>query len=127
MRFANGNAAAFDQSQCILRPVGTSGKADAVMGQVVERRQDMTTPAQGNQPNGNGYNPPSLFGMQTGAPYLVEHYGTLAPNFLKETDAADRAAKVEQLVQFLLSIDEDAATTTVPVPAGPQGGNFCSQ
>ncbi|HSO31645.1 MAG TPA: YncE family protein [Labilithrix sp.] len=143
MRFANGNAAAFDQTQCILRPVGTFGKADAVMGQVVERRQDMTTPAQGNQPNGNGYNPPSLFGMQTGAPYLhsggaatleslfsntfVEHYGTLAPNFLKESDPTERAAKVEQLVQFLLSIDADAATTAIPVPAGPQGGNFCSQ
>jgi len=143
MRFAGGPAAAFDQVQCILRPVGTFGKADALMGQVVERRQDMTTAAQGNQPNGNGYNPPSLFGMQTGAPYLhsggaatleslfsstfVEHYGTLAPNFLKETNAGERAGKVEQLVQFLLSIDEDAAPTRTPVPAGAQGGDFCSQ
>ena len=70
MRFANGNAAALDQIQCILRPVGTFGKADGVMGQVVERRQDMTTPAQGDQLNGNGFNPPSLLGMQVGAPYL---------------------------------------------------------
>ena len=141
MRFANGNPAALDQIQCILRPVATFGKADTLMGQVVERRQDMTTPAQGDQVNGNGYNPPSLLGMQVGAPYLhaggastleslfstnfKEHYGTLAPNFLKESDTTLRAAKVEQLVQFLLSIDADAATTTIPA-AGAQGGNFCS-
>lgn len=140
MRFANGNPAALDQIQCILRPVGTFGKADAVMGQVIERRQDMTTPAQGDQANGNGYNPPSLLGVQVGAPYLhaggaatleslfsptfVQHYGTLAPNFLKETDPTERAAKVEQLVHYLLSIDSEAATTTIPT-AGAGGGDFC--
>lgn len=142
MRFDNGNPAAFDQIQCILRPVGTFGKADGVMGQVVERRQDMVTPAQGDQANGNGFNPPSLLGMQTGAPYLhaggastleslfsstfKEHYGTLAPNFLQETDPTARAARVEELVQFILSIDADAPVTTIPA-AGAQGGNFCSQ
>jgi DNA-binding beta-propeller fold protein YncE len=143
MRFATGAPLGnFDQMQCILRPVATFGKADKVMGQVVERRQDMVATAQGNDPNGNGFNPPSLFGMQTGAPYLhsggastleslfsptfTEHYGTLAPNFLKETDPTERAAKVEQLVQFILSIDSDAPTTTIPA-AGAQGGNFCSQ
>jgi len=141
MRFGNGNAAAFDQLQCILRPVGTFGVGDALMGQVVERRQDMTTPAQGNQPNGNGYNPPSLFGMQVGAPYLhaggaatleslfsptfEAHYATLAPNFLKESDPAARAAKVSELVQFVLSIDEDAAVTPIPA-AGAAGGSFCA-
>ncbi|MDB4933083.1 MAG: hypothetical protein JWP87_55 [Labilithrix sp.] len=141
MRFGNGNPAAFDQIQCILRPVGTHGKADALMGQVVEKRQDMTTPAQGDQVNGNGYNPPSLMGVQVGAPYLhagnaatleslfastfKEHYGALAPNFLKESDPAERAAKVEQLVQFLLSIDGDAPVTSVP-GAGSGGGDFCS-
>lgn len=141
MRFANGNPAGLDQLQCILRPVGTFGKADAVMGQVVERRQDMTTPAQGDQANGNGFNPPSLFGVQVGAPYLhaggaatleslfsadfKAHYGTLAPNFLQETNPAERAAKVEQLVQFLLSIDAEAQTTTIPA-AGAQGGDFCA-
>jgi hypothetical protein len=78
--------------------------------------------------------------MQTGAPYLhgggattleslfsatfKEHYGTLAPNFLQETDPAIRAEKVDQLVQFLLSIDADAPTTAIPA-AGNQGGNFC--
>ncbi|MDB4933082.1 MAG: hypothetical protein JWP87_54, partial [Labilithrix sp.] len=35
------------------------------------------------------------------------------------------AAKVEQLVQFLLSIDGDAAVTSVP-GAGSGGGDFCS-
>jgi DNA-binding beta-propeller fold protein YncE len=141
MRFANGNPAALDQLQCILRPVGTFGKADALMGQVVERRQDMTTPAQGDQVNGNGYNPPSLLGVQVGAPYLhaggaatleslfasgfKAHYGTLAPNFLQETDPTERAAKVEQLVQFLLSVDADAQATTIPA-AGAQGGDFCA-
>jgi len=141
VRFANGNAAAFDQLQCILRPVGTFAKADALMGQVVERRQDMTTPAQGDQTNGNGFNPPSLFGMQVGAPYLhaggaatleslfsptfVDHYGTLAPNFLKESNPAERAARVEELVQFILSIDEAAPTTAIPA-AGAGGGDFCS-
>jgi DNA-binding beta-propeller fold protein YncE len=141
MRFANGNPAALDQIQCILRPVATFGKADALMGQVVERRQDMTTPAQGDQANGNGYNPPSLVGIQVGAPYLhagnaatleslfsatfKEHYGTLAPNFLQEADPTERAAKVEQLVQFLLSIDADAQPTTIPA-AGALGGDFCA-
>lgn len=141
MRFANGNPAALDQLQCILRPVATFGKADALMGQVVERRQDMTTPAQGDQVNGNGYNPPSLIGIQVGAPYLhagnaatleslfsatfKEHYGTLAPNFLQEADPAERAAKVEQLVQFLLSIDADASATSIPA-AGALGGDFCA-
>jgi hypothetical protein len=141
MRFNNGNAAAFDQLQCILRPVGTFAKADGLMGQVVEKRQDMTTAGQGAETNGNGFNPPSLMGVQVGAPYLhagnaatleslfsatfKEHYGTLAPNFLKETDPTERAAKVEQLVQFLLSIDADAQTTTIPA-AGAQGGDFCT-
>jgi len=142
MRFANGNAAAFDQIQCILRPVGTFGKADALMGQVVERRQDMTTPAQGDQPNGNGYNPPSLLGVQVGAPYLhaggaatleslfspdfVAHYGTLAPNFLKESDPTLRAKLVDELVHYVLSIDTDATALRAPDP-GAAGGNFCKE
>ena len=141
MRFANGNPAALDQIQCILRPVVTFGKADCVMGQVVERRQDMATAGAGRPGERNGYNPPSLLGIQVGAPYLHAgnaatleslfsptfkgHYGTLAPNFLPESDPAERAAKVEQLVQFLLSIDADAQVTSIPT-AGAQGGDFCA-
>lgn len=142
MRFANGNAGAFDQLQCILRPVGTFAKADALMGQQVELRQDMTTPAQGNQTNGNGYNPPSLLGMSVGAPYFhgggaatleslfsptfKTHYQAISPNLFAESDPTERAAKVEALVQFILSIDESTETLAIPA-AGAQGGDFCAK
>jgi hypothetical protein len=141
MRFQNGNAAAFDQIQCILRPVGTFAKADDVVGAMPELRQDMTTPGQGNQTNGNGFNPPSLLGIQVGAPFFhgggattlesafsptfKAHYTIISPNFLSETDPAERAAKVDSLVQYLLSIDADTASSPIPA-AGPQGGNFCA-
>ena len=140
MRFQNGNAAAFDQFQCILRPVGTFDKADAVTG-ILEKRQDMTTAAQGNQTDGNGYNPPSLYGVALGAPYLhggqaatleslfsttfATHYQALAPNFLADADPAARAQKVDQLVQYLLSIDEGTPSLGIPA-AGAGGGNFCA-
>lgn len=139
MRFANGNAGAFDQIQCILRPVGTFGKGDALIGSATELRQDMSTAGQGNQTNGNGFNPPSLLGVQVGAPYLhgggaatleslfatgfKSHYAALAPNFLQET-GKDREAKVAQLVQFLLSIDEGSDVIAIP-PPGSGGGDFC--
>jgi mono/diheme cytochrome c family protein len=142
MRFGNGNVAAFDQFQCILRPVGTFAKADTLMGQQIELRQDMTTPAQGNQANGNGFNPPSLFGVSVGAPYLhaggaatleslfsttfKTHYQAISPNLFAESDPQERAAKVEQLVQFLLSIDESSETIGIP-SAGAQGGDFCAK
>ncbi|HVH47723.1 MAG TPA: hypothetical protein VM925_35550, partial [Labilithrix sp.] len=141
MRFANGDVGAFDQIQCILRPVGTFAKADAVMGQSAELRQNMTTPGQGAETNGNGFNPPSLLGVQVGAPFFhaggaatleslfsptfKEHYQALAPNLLTEADPNDRAAKVEALVHFLLSIDGDATTVGSPTSAGAQGGDFC--
>lgn len=140
MRFQNGNAAAFDQFQCILRPVGTFDKSDNVTG-ILEKRQDMTTASQGNQTDGNGFNPPSLFGTALGAPYLhggqaatleslfsttfAAHYQALAPNFLADADPAVRAQKVDQLVQYLLSIDEGTATVGIP-NAGAGGGNFCA-
>lgn len=38
---------------------------------------------------------------------------------------SQRAAKVEQLIQFILSIDSEAQATTIPT-AGAQGGDFCS-
>jgi len=142
MRFQNGNATAFDQLQCILRPVGTFAKADDVMGQAIERRADMTTPGQGAETNGNGFNPPSLLGMQVGAPYFhgggaatleslfsatfKTHYQALAPNLFTESDPDARAAKVESLVQFLLSIDAESQTVQIPAP-GTGGGDFCSQ
>lgn len=143
MRFGNGNAAAFDQIQCILRPVGTYGKSDALMGQAVELRQDMTTPGQGNQTNGNGFNPPSLLGMSVGAPYFhgggaatleslfspafKAHYQAISPNLFAESDPAERAAKVDALVQFILSIDESTEVVAAPLTAGAQGGDFCAK
>lgn len=140
MRFGGANPAAFDQILCILRPVGTFNVAEPGMG-ISERRADMTTAAQGNATDGNGFNPPSLLGLATGAPYLhagqvrtlealfastfATHHHALAPNFLTDSDPNVVKTKVDQLVAFLLSIDE--SSTTVAIPAfGSGGGSFCS-
>jgi mono/diheme cytochrome c family protein len=138
MRFpaTNGN---LDQIQCILRPVGTFGANDGRAG-AAELRADMKTPGQGNETDGKGYNPPSLLGLSTGAPYLhnggaltletvlsaqfKSHHGALAPYFLDENDK-NRAQKIDWLVQYLLSIDEETPTLPIPV-AGAKGGNFCT-
>ncbi len=140
MRFPSTNGG-LDQIQCMLRPVGTFGVGDALAG-ISELRQDMVTQGQGNEADGKGFNPPSLLGLSTGAPYLhagqattleslfsatfaQHHAGPLAPNFLSETDPKVREANVQKLIAFLLSIDED--TTTVPIPAaGATGGDFCA-
>jgi YVTN family beta-propeller protein len=143
MRFGGANPAAFDEMLCTLRPVGTFGVAETGAG-IAELRVDMTTPAQGNgdaNGDGKGYNPPSLLAMATGAPYLhggqartlealfsstfATHHQSLAPNFLTDTDPAVLATKIEQLVSFLLSIDESTAPPAVPT-LGPQGGSFCT-
>lgn len=138
MRY-NGANGGLDSMICALRPVGTYGVAESGVG-VAELRQDMATPGQGNEPDGKGYNPPSLLSMSVGAPYL--HAGQvrtlealLGPTFdahreaLKAgflgASAPDRGAKVAALVQFLLSIDEAEATIPEP-PLGPTGGSFCA-
>ncbi|MCA9585511.1 MAG: YncE family protein [Myxococcales bacterium] len=142
MRFGNGNPGAFDQIQCILRPVGTFNVADTVSG-IAELRGDMSTPGQGDEVNGRGFNPPSLLGLQTGAPYLhaggassleslfsptfKDHYAALAPNFLSETDPQERAKKIDQLVHFLLSVDASTPVVAAPTSAGAQGGSFCAE
>ena len=136
MRFpaTNGN---LDQLQCILRPVGTFGANDGRTG-AAELRADMKTPAQGNEVDGKGYNPPSLFSVSIGAPYLHNggaqtleslfsdgfkpHHTALSTGFL---DGWDRKEKVDALVSFLLSIDDETPTYVVPA-AGPAGGNFCA-
>jgi mono/diheme cytochrome c family protein len=139
MRFGGANPAAFDQIQCVLRPVGTFGVADAQSG-IAEIRQDMTTGAQGNEADGNGYNPPSLLGVSLGAPFFhagnaatlesllspafKAHYAALAPNFLEDADPTARAEKVDALIQFLLSIDAETKTLATPA-AGSAGGDFC--
>ena len=142
LRFAGGNAAALDQILCAIRPVGTFNVAEPGAG-IAELRADMKTLAQGDgnpQAEGRGYNPPSLLGMATGAPYLhggnartleglfgktfEQHSRALAPNFLSESDPAKVASQVADLVQYLLSIDEDTPPLGIP-DAGPSGGLLC--
>jgi hypothetical protein len=138
MRFPATNGA-LDQLQCILRPVGTFNVSDGRAG-IAELRQDMKTPSQGNETDGKGFNPPSLLGVQTGAPYLhsggalsleslfaptfAAHHAALNPGFLEAGDP-HRDQKVGWLVQYLLSIDEDTRAPAIP-PAGEEGGDFCS-
>jgi hypothetical protein len=138
MRFPAANGA-LDQLQCVLRPVGTFNVQDGLAG-IAELRQDMKTPSQGNETDGKGFNPPSLLGLQTGAPYLhsggalsleslfsptfTPHHAALVPGFLDMSDPY-RDQKVGWLVQYLLDIDEDTKTFTIPLP-GPDGGDFCS-
>lgn len=140
MRSLGTDAASFDQIQCVLRPVGTFNVADSFMG-ISEKRQNMAATAQGDELNGKGYNPPSLFSVNIGAPYLHAgqaatleslfsstfnvHAQSLSANFLADADATVRATKVDQLVQFLLSIDQDTATVALP-SVGASGGSFCA-
>ncbi len=137
MRFPATNGA-LDQIQCVLRPVGTFGANDGRAG-AAELRADMKAIAQGNETDGKGYNPPSLLGLQTGAPYLhaggaltleslfapqfKAHHGAFAATTLDEKDPK-RAQKVEYLVSYLLSIDEQKPTIAIP-SAGAKGGDFC--
>ena len=142
LRFTSGNAAAFDQIQCAIRPVGSFNVAEAEAG-IAELRADMTTLAQGNgnaAGSGRGYNIPSLLGVSTGAPYLhagqvrtlealladtfATHHRALAPNFLAETDPYAVQQQVDQLVQFMLSIDEHSEYPAIPA-AGAAGGSLC--
>jgi hypothetical protein len=144
LRFTGGNAAAFDQIQCVLRPVGTFNVAEGDVG-IAELRADMSTVAQGDgnaAGAGKGYNVPSLLGLTTGAPYLhagnartleallsstfATHHRALAPNFLAETDPYAVQTQVDDLVQFLLSIDETSEYPAIPEP-GAAGGSLCPE
>jgi YVTN family beta-propeller protein len=138
MRYAGPAAADFDQLTCMVRPVGSFGVAEPGVG-IAELRRDMVTPGQGNETDGKGYNPPSLLGPGAGAPYLHAgnartlealfsapfdaHTRALRPQFLPDTDA-DRKARVAELVQYLLAIDEDLPALPIPV-LGPDGGSLC--
>jgi YVTN family beta-propeller protein len=139
MRYNGATPAALDQLTCALRPVGTFGVAEPEVG-VIEVRND-GTPSQGNEPDGKGYNPPSLLGMSLGAPFLHAgqvrtldalfsdtfsgHHRALAPTFLDAADPA-RADKVRALVEYVLSIDDDTPTIAIP-PLGPNGGDLCAK
>ena len=134
LRFVGANTAdnaANDQINCVLRAVGTfpetpdaSQSGVSPEGVLVrEVRQNMSTLAQG----ATGFNPPSLLGMVTGAPYFhagnartleeafadtfAAHHTAFSSNFL--TGGA-REGQVSDLVQFLLSIDEQSAPVSVP-------------
>ena len=62
--------------------------------------------------------------FQTVADTFKLHHQALAVNFLDPTDT-NAASQRADLVQFLLSIDED--TTTLGIPgAGATGGSFCA-
>jgi DNA-binding beta-propeller fold protein YncE len=144
LRFQGDNVAALDQILCVLRPVGTYNIAEPGVG-IAELRADRTTAAQGGGDaagDGSGFNVPALLGVSTGAPYLhagnvrtlealfserfAQHHRALSANFLTENDESERTAKVSALIQYLLSIDEQAAYPALP-STGASGGSLCPQ
>lgn len=122
-----------DQINCALRAVGTITPTAATGNQgigadgvsVLEVRSDMQSFAQGR----SGYNIPSLLGIAHGAPYFhagnartleellttvfAGHHAAYGGNFVP-TDATKKA----QLIQFLLSIDEDSGMPQPPMMLG---------
>lgn len=119
------------QLACAIRAVGTFG----VPGNVTATDALEIKPgAMGRSQGRGGYNVPSLYGLQVGAPYLHHgqaktleelfsdtkwqtHWQAGNANFLiGATAAVDRA----DLINYLLSID--AQTTEVAVPAGFAAG-----
>lgn len=123
----NGAAIGPLQVACAIRNVGTFGvPSDTTGTDNLEKKAAAGARAQGR----GGYNPPSLYGLQVGAPYLhhgqaktldelfsdakwLSHTQAGAGNFLTGANAAqDRA----DLINFLLSID--SVTSEIAVPAG---------
>jgi YVTN family beta-propeller protein len=141
MRF--GAPPGAEQLQCVLRPVGTIGTIVGGVPQgvsppevnVLELRQDMVTGSQGAAATGRGYNPPSLLGMQVGAPYfhggnartLEELFSNI---FLKHHQSAIASVfspediEVKQLVTYVLSLDEEETPFNIPAK-GNTGGDLC--
>lgn len=140
MRYAGTKPADFDTLLCVLRPVGTYGVAEPEVGILEVRSKDMITPAMGNDPDVKGFNIPSLLNVGANAPYFhggqartleavfsdifKGHHQALNPTFLAADDP-NRKEKVAQLIQFLLSIDEDTEVIATP-PLGPDGGVLCA-
>ncbi|MFO0546902.1 MAG: hypothetical protein U0271_00875 [Polyangiaceae bacterium] len=128
MRF--GTPGFTEQLQCAVRPVGTYGVAVADVG-ALELRSDMVTAAQGNEPDGRGFSPPSLLGLARSAPYF--HNGgartleeVFDPVFAGHHEAWNALGpeEIALLVAFLASIDESTEPFPVP-PRGPTGGPLC--
>ncbi|MBS2019391.1 MAG: YncE family protein [Deltaproteobacteria bacterium] len=130
-----------DTLLCAIRNVGSFGVAEAAVaagGVFPEVRQDMTTVAQGGGAGGaTGFSPPSLLGLVLAGPLLhagqartlealfsdtfVSHHRALAANFLTGGTAATER---EQLIHFLLSIDDTTPVIVTP-SAGAEGGKLC--
>ncbi|TKD11917.1 YncE family protein [Polyangium fumosum] len=136
MRSPSPKNAGLDQIQCVLRPVGTFGISPATVN-VIEVRADMVAKAQGDEAIGKGFNVPSLLGMQVGAPFF--HAGnarTLEELFSNTFVAHNKAlaapsyltgpSDIENLVAFVLSIDEDTTPIDLPAMPGAKGGDFCA-
>jgi hypothetical protein len=143
MRF--GAPTAFEQLQCVLRPVGTIG-TDPGNGtpppgvsdpsvNTIEVRQDMVTAAQGAGDTGRGFNPPSLLGLSVGAPYFHAGNSRLLEGIFDAAFTAHHQSAVaavfapdanqqRQLIAYLLSIDEDEPVFAIP-PIGRTGGDLC--
>jgi cytochrome c peroxidase len=120
-------------------PANFLGVAPAGGPVIYEKRQDMSSLAQGQ----TGFNVPSLFGLSVGAPFFhagnartleevfdsatfARHHQALAPGFL--ADPATRDAQVAQLVAYLLSIDESTALEPIPTTSAqgaPTNYDFC--
>ena len=118
----DGGAVGPERITCVLRKVGTFDIASPI-----EKKADGTQ-AQGLK----GFNPPSLLGLATSAPYF--HHGASATLDAVFTDATAAthlasgnanftvdATQRRQLVAFLRSIDESTATIAPEV-----GADICS-
>lgn len=133
MRSPNPKSGAFDQIQCVLRPVGTFAVSPPGVG-TVELRADMVSVGQGDEATGRGFNVPSILGMQVGAPFFHAGNARTLEELLSSLFSGHHAAltpgwtpsgqDVAHLVAYLSSIDE--STTPWPLPAiGADGGDFC--
>lgn len=119
----DGGVVTPERITCVLRKVGTFVQADPL-----ERKANAASNAQG----ATGFNPPSLLGLATSAPYL--HHGKAKTLNEVLTDSAWSqhlvsgnpnftltAQQATQLAAYLLSIDDD---TTVVAP--PAGSDICT-
>jgi YVTN family beta-propeller protein len=111
-------------------------------GFVVRANADGDNDATNDPKAAIGYNVPSLIGVAAGAPFMhagnartlealldqtfADHTRALAPNFLLESDPNVVQKQKDELVQYLLSIDEHKPTIALPQP-GAQGGALCPE
>ncbi|MBI5516781.1 MAG: hypothetical protein HY909_23555 [Deltaproteobacteria bacterium] len=135
-----------DQLSCILRRVGTyaTGRGVAPMGvDILEVRANgptPTTPMTVNAQGVTGYNPPSLVGLATTAPYLHAGQARTLEELFSDTFRGHHQAfspgwtpsamELRALAAFLLSLDDSAATVPIPTRVtGPMAfdPDICAQ